>query len=103
MRICSTFGTFLYAGSVVLAAWSLLIRGWSVSDEPYLTVDGLPTSIFMRMGPFGMKARVSQAGVPVYMADGFHWCSRTDPGPIFDEPSHQVAYCSFLTTSQIAG
>lgn len=133
---CST-GTFLYAGSVVLAAWSLLIRGtylsvafalvlspslltskhldtslklscknvwiaceinafiricrermrtgvptpatlitllsldrprslhfwppgWSVSDEPYLTVDGLPTSIFMRMGPFGMKARVSQ-------------------------------------------
>jgi hypothetical protein len=23
-------------------------------------VDGLPTSIFMRMGPFGMKARVSQ-------------------------------------------
>jgi len=33
---------------------------WSTSNEPTLTVDGQPTSVLMRMGPFGMKARVSQ-------------------------------------------
>ncbi|KAM3567606.1 hypothetical protein VYU27_010253, partial [Nannochloropsis oceanica] len=103
MRVCSTFGTFIYAGSTVLATWALLTLAWSTSSEPTLTVDGMPTSVFMRMGPFGMKARVSQAGAPLYTADAFHWCSRTDPGPIFDEPTHQFAYCTFLTATQISG
>lgn len=79
--------------------------GWSSSNEPTLTVDGAPTDVFMRLGPFGMKARVNQGGAPAYSADSYSWCAKGSAanGPIFDEPNHQVALCDFLTGAQIAG
>jgi hypothetical protein len=57
----------------------------------------------MRMGPFGMKARVTQGGMQTYTADNYLWCAQADPGPIFDEPGHEEALCDLLTGSQIAG
>ena len=68
-------------------------------------MDGAPTDVFMRLGPFGMKARVNQGGAPAYSADSYSWCAKGSAanGPIFDEPNHQVALCDFLTGAQIAG
>lgn len=126
-----TTGTFLFAGSLALGVYALLTlgtslhraypqtpkpptphpkptthnytTGWSTSNEPTLTVDGAPTDVFMRMGPFGMKARVNQGGTPAYTADSYLWCAKADPGPIFNEPTHEEALCDLLTGAQIAG
>ena len=39
----------------------------------------------------------------MYTSDAYQWCSKTDPGPIFNEPTHQNAYCALLTGAQIGG
>ena len=49
------------------------------------------------------QARVNQGGAPTYTADSYLWCSKSDPGPIFNEPAHEEALCDFLLGSQIAG
>jgi len=100
-RICSTFGTFLYISSVVLSVYALLTLAWSYVAEPSLNEDGVQTSVNMRLGPFGMKARVTEDGALTYSADAYQWCAGTMPGPVFE--SHQETYCTLLRASQLAG